>query len=175
MKSLSSRTRSFRWSWKWLRYIQVYGIIIFFNCGLPEYHLNVNCQPAQVFLAWVLNLFMLADMQNHVQCCIDGSDIIPNISCKHETDFPVSHWYSYSRTSDNLAKLLIFYLHVYIYVCICLCMYVHTHACVHVCFISSHASVSKLQLVHIWCLIQCSGACRRHIVAELGKQWRTLL
>ena len=70
MKSLSSRTRSFRRSWKWLRYIQVYSIIIFFNCGLPEYHLNVNCQPAQVFLAWVLNLFVLADMQNHVQCCI---------------------------------------------------------------------------------------------------------
>jgi len=41
----------------------------------------------------------------------------------------------------------------------------HMHVFMCVCN-SSCASVSKLHLVHISCLIQCSGACSRHMGAE---------
>jgi hypothetical protein len=60
---------------------------------------------------------------------------------------------------------------MYIHVFACVYVYMHVHVHVFICVCNSPlASVTKIQLVHISCLIQCSGTCSRHTGAEFIRE-----
>jgi len=109
--------------------LQVYSIIrsYYFWPTTVAYECKLSGCPG--ILAWVSNLFVLAECPV-LYPWLDGSDIIPGVSCKHDTFLATfipkfqNFWYF---------TQIINFKFTYVHICTYVCKHVHAHARVRMC------------------------------------------